>query len=137
MTPGGSSAPCGRGEARFRLDEAREYLALAESAAVTQRGPAWTNAAVGNAVLAGIAAADAICCARLGRRSRGQDHRQARSILADATGSSGNPVVADLDRLVGLKSEAHYGSAALASSKVTTSLKQARRLVERAATELA
>jgi len=41
--------------------------------------------AAGNAVLAGIAASDAICCVRLGCRHRGEDHRGATELLKTAT----------------------------------------------------
>jgi len=41
------------------------------------------------AVLAGNAASDARCCAKLGRRARGQDHAGAAALLARADGSVG------------------------------------------------
>lgn len=57
------------------------YLDIAQLPAGEQ-DDASRNVAAGNAVLAGIAAADAICCVHLGKRSRGQDHREAVSLLA-------------------------------------------------------
>ena len=50
----GRTAECGPGEAAFRLEEARDFLEVAEIA----ESP---NVAVSNAVLAGIAACDAAC----------------------------------------------------------------------------
>jgi hypothetical protein len=44
----------------------------------------FANVAAGLAVLAGVAASDAICCVRLGKRHRGEDHRGAATLLAEA-----------------------------------------------------
>ena len=49
----------------------------------------YASAATALAVLAGIAASDAACCAALGRRSRGQNHRQATELVEQiASGES-------------------------------------------------
>ena len=53
------------------------------------------------AVLAGIAASDAACCAALGSRARGQDHRQALDMLRNVTG--GERMVQHLRRLLDVK----------------------------------
>ena len=42
------------------------------------------DVAAGNAVIDGVAAADAICCVRLGERSADDDHQRARAHLARA-----------------------------------------------------
>ncbi|MHB8661983.1 MAG: hypothetical protein ACYDH6_04775 [Acidimicrobiales bacterium] len=57
---------CGPADARLRAKVARAYLDVAETAA-EERVDEARNVAAGNAVLAAIAAADAICCIRLGR----------------------------------------------------------------------
>jgi hypothetical protein len=67
------------------------------------------------AVLAGIAASDAACCASLGRRSRGQE--------ASKT----------LSRLLDLKDTAQYGLISVSPQKLTPVLRQAHSLVEFAA----
>jgi hypothetical protein len=90
---------CGPAEARTRAAVARRYLEVAELTADEDNAPAWRNVAVGNAVLAGIAASDALCCARLGRRSRDADHRAAVDLLAELDQSLGR----DLDRLLQVK----------------------------------
>ena len=46
---------------------------------------AWSNVTAGLAILADIAASDAICCVRLGRYHRGEDHRRATELLQAAT----------------------------------------------------
>ncbi|MCP9486841.1 MAG: hypothetical protein MSC30_13350 [Gaiellaceae bacterium MAG52_C11] len=48
---------------------------MAELAAGEQELPASRSVAAALAVHSGIASADAACCAALGRRSRGGDHR--------------------------------------------------------------
>ncbi|WP_141711441.1 hypothetical protein [Jiangella alba] len=66
------------------------------------------NVASSLAVLAGIAASDAVCCVVLGRRSRGQDHRQATELLKGVT-EVGDAMARDLSRLLSVKDDAHYG----------------------------
>lgn len=56
------------------------YLDLTQVAAA-ESGDEARNVAAGNAVLAGIAASDAICCVRLNKRHRGQDHQGAVALL--------------------------------------------------------
>ena len=69
-------APCTARHARTRLDQAQQYLDVAELVLSDETGSEAT-VATGNAVLAGIAAADAICCSGAGSRYRGSDHRVA------------------------------------------------------------
>ena len=100
-------APCGVGEGRERCQYAEQQLALAEV------GEPWTTpaerkASGGCAVLAGIASADAICCARLGRRSRSQDHRAAADLLRRVT-PEGEQLAKDLDIVLADKDAMQYG----------------------------
>jgi len=53
---------------------ARAYFETAELVA-TERREGFSNVTAGLAILAGIAASDVICCVRLGRYHRGDDHR--------------------------------------------------------------
>lgn len=103
-TKRGKSSVCGKGTAQSRLNVAREYQALAHSKLNVETG-AVRNAMAGNAILAGIAAADAICCIRLGERSTSSDHSDAVLFLAKV-----NPVLAQkLSTLIGSKPTSHYG----------------------------
>lgn len=70
----------GPGEAAARLGMALAYLETAQLADSEHR-EGFSNVTAGLAVLAGIAASDAICCVRLGRYHRGDDHRQATELL--------------------------------------------------------
>lgn len=85
MTPqSGRTQDCNRAQAAVRLSQARAFLEVAELVAAEDDELANDNVAAALAVLAGIAAADAACCGTLGRRSRGQDHRQAIQLVAQA-----------------------------------------------------
>lgn len=76
------------------------------------------DAYVTNCVHAGIAAADVICCARLGMHSVGQDHRDAVTLLSTA-GADGPMLAAHLRTLLGLKTEAGYGASSVAAADRT------------------
>ena len=56
-------------------------IGLAELVAAEEGIPASRSVSAALAVLSGIASADAACCAALGRRSRGEDHREAVALL--------------------------------------------------------
>ena len=80
------------------------------------------------AVLGGIAAADAICCMRLGQLSRGDDHQQAVDILAKAR-PEGPKVKNDLLRLLGIKDKVHYQTILVSAEEAEAAIKQAKRLL--------
>jgi len=84
----------------------------------------YLNVAAGLAVLAGIAASDAICCARLGCRHRGDSHRSAADVLRRATPDGGELAVILL-RLLDLKDAAHYGVMIVAARKGRDALRWA------------
>jgi hypothetical protein len=94
---------------------ARAYLETAELVA-NERRQGFSNVTAGLAVLAGIAASDAICCVRLGRYHRGDDHRRATELLETAT-PDGRDLAVRLERLLGLKDTAHYGGGSRRSAQ--------------------
>lgn len=89
----------------------------------------YTSPAAALAVLAGIAASDSACCKALGRRSRGQNHREAASLL-ERVAHGGNPAANTLGRLLNLKDEAHYGLFDVSGQDLKAALRQASSLVE-------
>lgn len=91
--------------------------------------------AAGLAVLAGIAASDAICAVRLRRISRGEDHRAAADLLQQAT-PDGRKLAVTFLRLVDLKDEAHYGLVVVSARRARDSVRWAHALLERAQQEL-
>jgi hypothetical protein len=125
-------APCGPGEAARKARLARAYLDLAEQVA-GQDGDEARNVAAGNAVLAAIAASDALTCLRLGRHSRGQAHQEATALLRTIR-PDGPRLARDLSTVLGLKDAAHYGSVFVSATTLRTTLRAAVRLVEAAET---
>jgi hypothetical protein len=112
MSPRGTgrTSPCNQHQAQVRFGHAVKYREVAELVATEgDDDAASASVAAGLAVLAGIAAADAACCAALGRRARGQDHRQAAALLTDVR-PGGSEAARHLERLLNFKDAAHYGS---------------------------
>jgi hypothetical protein len=127
-------SPCGAAEARVRVTAANAYLETARLVA-SETGPGFSSVTAGLAVLAGIAASDAICCLRLGQRSRGHDHTEATALLRQAT-PDGDELAIRLERLLGLKDTSQYGVSLVSAADATTSVRWATRLVERAQEEV-
>lgn len=126
---GGRAQNCTPADARARLEHARLYLAVAETV-LSAETPQEATVATGNAVLAAIAAADAICCASAGSRFRGNDHAAAAAHLAKVTGDT--RLGALLRDVVDLKDMGHYGLGNVAVSRAKSALRKARQLVEEA-----
>jgi hypothetical protein len=100
--PASSAAKAGRlAKARQFADVARSVLVLADEADDV------ADAFVTLAVHAGIAAADVICCVRLGYYARGDSHNEAVDLLKDADTASSN----SLRVLLNLKTAAGYSYA--------------------------
>ncbi len=76
----------------------------------------------------GIAAADAACCVAVGRRSRGQDHKQAVSLLGQV--SPPGDAARNLQHLLDLKDTAQYGIINITPVSLQTALRQAKALVD-------
>ena len=125
------TAACGPTDARIRLQTALAYLEVAELVLGERDRDEYLSVSAGLAVLSGIAASDAVCCRRLGRRHRGDDHRGAAELIRQAT-PDGAQLASTLLRLLDLKDEAHYGVIAVAPRKARDACRWARRLVERA-----
>lgn len=130
MHGGGRSDPPAAG-ARTRLRQAQLYLEAAELVQAEDLAEAAT-VATGNAVLAAIAAADAVCCFAAGVRSRGQDHRQAIGLLQEVTGDAA--LAKALREVLDLKDAGHYGLSNVSSANCTAALRRARTLVDAAGT---
>ncbi|MGH7868625.1 MAG: hypothetical protein ACREP9_13605 [Candidatus Dormibacteraceae bacterium] len=129
------TSECGVVEARSRLRAARAYLEIAELVLEEPESEEFLNVSAGLAVLAGIAASDAICCRRLKLRHRGDNHHGAAELLKEATPGQ-NQVANQLRQLLDLKDEAHYGVMLIAVGKARDALKWASRLVARAQEEV-
>lgn len=124
--------PCSDADARTRLSHARKFLEVAELAAAEGNDVEYATVATALAVLAGIAASDAACCASLRVRARGRDHREAATLLQRIE-PSGRRAASSLERLIALKDEAHYGLADVSRQSLRSGLRRASELVAFAA----
>lgn len=127
MTTRVRSVACSLREARQRLNTARAYIETAELILGDERRE-FSGVAAGNAVLAGIAVADAICGKGLKRCARGEDHRQVAELLESAF-FDGPKCKKTLLRLLDLKDAAHYGFQDFSRVSAQKAVKLARELV--------
>ena len=125
----GRTQRCGRPQAVTRLAHAQKFFDAAELIATdVTDDEANASVAASLAVLAGIAACDTACCARLGRRSRSQDHHDAERLLAEIV-PRGRDAAKDLRRLLDLKDAARYGVIHVSAPELRSALRRARTLV--------
>lgn len=127
----GRVTDCTSEQARARRAQARAFLDVAELVLEEPSTQSETHVAAALAVLAAIAAADAICGLRLGRYSRGQDHDQAADLLA--TVDAGDPsLAAKLRRVLAAKDTVHYSPRLIARNDAQGLIRAAAALVEAA-----
>jgi hypothetical protein len=117
---------------RVRRRHAESYLSAADL--VTELGDDADIDAIANvigslAVLAGIAAADAICGRALGERSASESHADAVDLLARV---SGDRLAPTLRRLLQSKTDTQYSPRLLSSARARDMLEWARKLVNEA-----
>jgi hypothetical protein len=131
MSPRGAvrTETCSDEEAATRLRTARKFVEVAELVADEGDDIEYSSQAASLAVLAGIAASDAACCKALGRRARGQDHREAATLVARID-PGGKRVATSLSRLLSIKDEAHYGLYEIGGRDLRVALRQARTLLD-------
>lgn len=127
--PKSSTVSLDKAGARARLKEARVYLAMAELAG--SGNSAENKVAGSNAILAGIAAADAICGLVLGERSAGDDHTQAINLLKKAIHPS-TKAATSLKRLLTQKTPVQYGADAISAGEAADLIKWARDILQEA-----
>lgn len=120
-----------KAEVQVRCQHAHSFLAAAKL--VKEFGPDEDLVDVANtigslAVLAGIAAADAIAGAALGVRSASKNHGEAVALLKSVNGAA--KFAPHLARLVDSKTEAQYAPALLTAARAESLLIAAQRLVD-------
>lgn len=123
--PTGRTAECGRSDALSLLERSQALLAAAD---LVVGDDDFRGVAAALTVLAGIAASDAACCAVLGQRHRGQDHRGAVGLLASIE-PGGARMAKDLQRLLDRKDNAHYGVIHVAAGEERKMVEWASRLL--------
>jgi hypothetical protein len=103
----GRTADCDQQTRRGRLAKARQFLSAADTILVfSDEDLDLSDAYITLCVHAGIAAADAICCALLGRHAIGESHGDAVGLLETAR----MDVARHLDTLLKLKTRSGYGA---------------------------
>jgi hypothetical protein len=122
-----------RTHAETRLNDARAYLQQAEISLQFVDDPRRYATVVSSGVLAGIAACDAACALALGIVSAGA-HDQALRLLTRVSGST--KAVADLSKLVSIKTAAQYTGKSMAERHATDAIARAQRLVAFAESQL-
>jgi hypothetical protein len=128
---------CDARVARERLRAARSYAKLAADAThiADSSDPYRWSSIASNYVLAGIAAADAVCCVALGEHAQGDDHRQAIGLI-ERVAPDGPELGRALGTLLGMKTLAGYGATPLTVDKAKRAARAAERLVEAASSRL-
>jgi len=111
-----------------RLVNAEQFLDAAKIVEVMADEDDLLDAQITLCVHAGIAAADVICCSRLGHHSSSQDHRKAVTLLAKAA----QEVSADFGRLLQMKTRSGYGPLRSSATTAKSAMRIADRLVEAA-----
>lgn len=129
---GGRTRNCTASQARTRLRQAEAMLEVAELVDQDPDDLALPSVATALAILAGIAASDAACCAALRQQARGQSHSEATRLL-QGVNPHGERMAKDLSRLIAAKDESHYGLALVTPKRAGELIKAARRLTDKAA----
>lgn len=120
-----ATKPCSVADARTRLAAASDFL---RACAVLEDSGVGNDVVATNAIMAAIAACDAICCATLKKHSASGNHGDAADVLKQVDKSLGD----DLGKILGYKSAVSYGTQATTDSQTKTCVRVAAKLFERA-----
>lgn len=126
------SGSCTRAEAKNRLTQAEAYLMVAQLCLSDDSDAATPGVAASLAVLAAIAAGDAACCHRLGRRARGQSHAEAAALVATIN-PNGKTMSKKFTEVLTSKDESHYGFSLVSRTKAKSIVSKSEGLVSWAA----
>jgi len=121
--------PCTAATAEGRLARAIEFFESAEDE--HRQHPERANAWVTHYILAGIAAADVICCRALGRHAQGDNHVQAVALLRSVQ-PDGPELSNALGVLLGMKTKAGYGERPVSVEDRARAPRRAKQLVDAA-----
>lgn len=112
------------------MAKAKQFLDAAESVeTLADDSNDVADAFVTLCVHAGIAAADVICCKRLGEHSRGEDHTAAIALLGRASEAAAK----NLRDLLSMKTKAGYSAVPTSGADYKRAGRAARALVDEAA----
>ncbi len=135
MTPRAPNrtTPCNREQAGQRLRQAEAFLGWARAALADEGDEVNLGVATSLAVLAGVAATDALCGNSLGYYSRGQNHAEAADLVPSIE-PGGADLASTFRQLVACKDDARQAPKALRESSAKAALRQAGELVSAAKT---
>ena len=122
---------CSAATRRGRLDKAVQFADAAELIETMVDEDEQIDAYVTLCVHAGIAAADVLCCARLGKHAEGDNHTEAVALLQKVDKS----LAGDLSTLLGMKTFAGYSAQRSTASSRKRAGRAMRRLVDAAIDE--
>ena len=123
----GRTVPADENVRRGRMSKAEQFSEAAEVVrALADEADDVADAYVTLCVHAGIAAADAICAARLGHHSRGQDHGQAVALLATVDRAAAS----HLRSLLAVKTLAGYSHQAVSRDRAVRAGRDVDALLE-------
>ena len=125
--------PCDDSVADGRMKKSNEFLRVAEDASELADDGASRDAVVSLYVLAGIAAADVICCRTLREYSMGSEsHTEAIRVLEKVKQPDGRELSKSLQRLLDVKTKAAYAHRSVNASEFTRAQRAAEKLVQAA-----
>lgn len=127
----GRVTDCTPAQARTRRQQARAFLDVADLVLTEPATQTEPHVAAALAVLAAIAATDAICGLSLGCYSRGQDHDSAADLL-DTVDLADTKLPAKLRKVLAGKDLAHYSPRLVAKREAQAMVRNAAALVEAA-----
>jgi hypothetical protein len=126
----GNTKTCTRTVRAGRLAKARQFQRAAAMLAAVGDDDAIGDAYVTLCIHAGIAAADVICCTRLGEYHRGDDHHGAITLLSKVDRAAARC----LRTLLDLKSRSGYGAALISDTDQKRAARAAESLLRSAET---
>ena len=115
-------------EVQVRSEAARKFLEVAHMVEDDTSDPALPRVTSALAVLAGIAASDAICGHVLKEQPQRQDHQEAVRVLAGVRGAG--ELATSLRRLLADKTTSQYGTTYMTAQKASAMVRYAEKLVE-------
>jgi hypothetical protein len=109
-----------------RLEKAEQFWRVAQDVNILAEGPGEVGDAVTTLLVhCGIAAADVICCARLGVHARGEQHSEAVTLLEAADAGSAR----HLDSLLRIKTKAGYSHQPVSANDLKKAVRAAEALL--------
>ena len=118
--------PCAEADRKGRARKARSFAEAADIVETFADEDDLIDAQITLCVHAGIAAADALCCERLGEHASGQNHNEALALLATID----KKLAADLSTLLGMKTRAGYSAHGSSAANAKAAMRATGRLVQ-------